>query len=130
MSSSSIKGNTSRLAIHYPHIITEERRSKSVIANNTMANLDSRQRKMKDVIEIIGAGISALLAYKYYLSKGFDPIVFELESSIGFNNKMLSLSDEGNDDSSLSGECNLWGDTFSSEEKWNVTIQDTGTLST
>ncbi|XP_016512508.2 putative flavin-containing monooxygenase 1 [Nicotiana tabacum] len=37
----------------------------------------------KQVIAIIGAGISGLLACKYSLSKGFDPIVFESEGSIG-----------------------------------------------
>ncbi|XP_055815446.1 probable flavin-containing monooxygenase 1 [Solanum dulcamara] len=45
-----------------------------------MANFDGRK---KEVIAIIGAGISGLLACKYAISKGFDPIVFESESSIG-----------------------------------------------
>nr|XP_016507597.1 PREDICTED: probable flavin-containing monooxygenase 1 [Nicotiana tabacum] len=39
--------------------------------------------RKKQVIAIIGAGISGLLACKYSLSKGFDPIVFESEDSIG-----------------------------------------------
>ncbi|WMV13321.1 hypothetical protein MTR67_006706 [Solanum verrucosum] len=45
-----------------------------------MANCDGRR---KEVIAIIGGGISGLLACKYAISKGFDPIVFESESSIG-----------------------------------------------
>ncbi|KAI3714195.1 hypothetical protein L1987_72791 [Smallanthus sonchifolius] len=37
----------------------------------------------KKQIAIIGAGISGLLACKYCLSKGFEPIVFEFESDVG-----------------------------------------------
>ncbi|KAJ4715866.1 Flavin-containing monooxygenase [Melia azedarach] len=37
----------------------------------------------KKQIAIIGAGISGLLACKYTLSKGFNPIVFETQSSTG-----------------------------------------------
>ncbi|KAG5624704.1 hypothetical protein H5410_009922 [Solanum commersonii] len=43
----------------------------------------------KEVIAIIGGGISGLLACKYAISKGFDPIVFESESSIGGTPKPL-----------------------------------------
>ncbi|XP_060168713.1 probable flavin-containing monooxygenase 1 [Lycium barbarum] len=148
-----------------------------------------RENRKKQIIAIIGAGISGLLACKYSISKGFDSIVFESESSIGgvwtktigstkiqtpkpfyqfsdfpwpdsvtemfpdqqtvleyiesyarhfdllrhiqFNNKVLSISYEGGD--SISGERNLWGGTgeaFSNKGKWNVTVQDTRTLST
>lgn len=136
-----------------------------------MANCDGRR------IAIIGGGISGLLACKYAISKGFDPIVFESESSIGgvwsktiestklqtpkplyqfsdfpwpdsvtqvfpdqhtvleyiksyarhfdlvrhiqFNNKVLSLSYEDEDDRE-----------WMSKGKWNVTVQQTQTLST
>lgn len=45
-----------------------------------MANFEGRK---KEVIAIIGGGISGLLACKYCISKGFDPILFESKSSIG-----------------------------------------------
>ncbi|WMV13324.1 hypothetical protein MTR67_006709 [Solanum verrucosum] len=146
-----------------------------------MANFNDRK---KEVIAIIGAGISGLLACKYCISKGFDPIVFESESSIGgvwtktiestklqtpkpvyqfsdfpwpdsvtemcpdhktvleyiesyathfdlvrhikFNSKVLSLSYEDDSSSSINGA----GEWNLCEGKWNVTVQDTPTLST
>ncbi|MCD7464002.1 hypothetical protein HAX54_051900 [Datura stramonium] len=151
-----------------------------------MANLDQRGSR-KEVIGIIGGGISGLLACKYCISKGFDPIVFESESSIGgvwtktiestklqtpkpvyqfsdypwphsvtelfpdqktvldyiesyarhfdlvrhiqFHSKVLSLRYE---DDGGAGDWDLWGRTgeaFSNKGKWNVTVQDTRTIS-
>nr|XP_016499305.1 PREDICTED: probable flavin-containing monooxygenase 1 [Nicotiana tabacum] len=56
---------------------------------------------------------------------------FDLLRHIQFNSKVLSLSYESGGDSD--GEWNLWGGTgepFSTKGKWNVSVQDTRTLST
>ncbi|XP_037497324.1 probable flavin-containing monooxygenase 1 [Jatropha curcas] len=137
----------------------------------------------------IGAGISGLLACKYTLSKGYHPIVFELQNSIGgvwtktfettklqtpkalyqfsdfpwpssvtedfpnqdkvldylqsyarhvdllrhikFNTKVVSVSYEGVSEEEMES-WELWGgtgDPFSSKGKWNVTVEDTQSLS-
>ncbi|KAL8196558.1 hypothetical protein R6Q57_024853, partial [Mikania cordata] len=120
----------------------------------------------KKQVAIVGAGISGLLACKYCLSKGFNPIVFDFEADVGgvwlktikttslqepkasyqfsdfpwpesvvdhFPTQQQTRVQGISYDGPLSEEWSLWngtGETFPSEGKWNVTVNDTRSSTT